>query len=277
MSDPFYVRFNIDVDLAEACRRFVNRIENYVLTLMNELHGRYAEPLDPIMIAVETALGEQHLTFVFSSGVFIEVWRERVANDFSRCLQATEALYAALAGRSRFISEGLSRSVVSALAQSEIDLGISWQDGIFTKKGAVLLDENLANEPLRWLADPKYASVLTPFKKGLTDLLEAEKKEERRGDVIKDMYEALEALTKVVTGNDRDLSGNKEKFISMLKLSPGYSKLLGQYIDFGCELRHAVSLREVRKWPSFPETENFVYLTGSFIRLAILPLAPQKK
>ena len=197
MAEPFHVRFNIDLPIEEAQRRFMNRIENYVLMVLRDLQDSYRHQnqfaLDPIIVLVEAELGEPHLTFVSSPGVFIEVWRKRIGNDFSRCLQAIEGLYPALQLQYREIQSRLNKAVLLALSQSEMDLGVSWQQGIFTKKGAKLLDERLVNEPLRWLADPAYQNVLVPFEKGIKHFLEGEKEPERLADAVTDMYEATEA------------------------------------------------------------------------------------
>lgn len=94
MPDPFHVRFNIDVPIEEARRRFINRIENGVLKLAQVIDGewraRHVNALDPLIIEVESALGEPHLSHVSSPGVFIGVWRERIHGEFRRCLIAVE-------------------------------------------------------------------------------------------------------------------------------------------------------------------------------------------
>lgn len=117
--------------------------------------------------------------------------------------------------------------VEEALELSETDLGVSWENGIFLKKGAKLLDERLVNEPLRWLGDPAYRNVLTPFEKGLKHFLEGGKEPERLADSITDMYEATEALAKIVTNKPtKDLSALREDFISKVGLPELYKKML---------------------------------------------------
>jgi len=177
MPDPFHVRFNIDVPIDEARRRFVNRIENRVLKLVELINegGRNKSALDPLIIDIESALGEPHLRYVWSPGLFIEVWRKRINGDFYRCLVAVENLHELVSARFPSGSRAVTAVITESLAQSETDLGISWQDGSFSKKGAELLDEKLVNESLRWLADPRYENALIPFQKGLSHLLEGTK------------------------------------------------------------------------------------------------------
>lgn len=274
MPDPFYVRFNIDVPVEEARTRFINRIENRVRKMAKALYdasqAHHTNVLDPLMIEVETALGEPHLDHVSSPNGFVLAWRERVADDFSRCLLAIEGLYQALAAIAEVLPPKLSAAVTETINQSEVDLGIAWQGGLFLKKGAELLDEKLVNEPLRWLAEPKYETVLIPFKKGLSHLLEGTKDKQRFGDAVSDMYEALEAMAKIITDKpSKDLAGLREEFVAKVRIPPPYKNMLKEYIDYGCDFRHAVETGQQRSWPLEHEAEAFVYLTGLFIRLAI--------
>jgi sulfur transfer protein SufE len=83
------------------------------------------------------------------------------------------------------------------------------------------------------------------------------------------MYEALEALAKVVTGRDKDLSANRELFLSKVKASEGYKGILKEYIEYANNFRHAPKQGQEKPNVSVNECESFVYLTGLFIRLAI--------
>jgi len=134
---------------------------------------------------------------------------------------------------------------------------------------AKLLDEKLVNEELQWLSTQGYESVLGPFKRGLDHFLHSEQRPELLSDVITDMYEALEALAKIATGNDRELSGNRELFISNVKASQEYKQILKGYIGYANKFRHALTGGKKRPDISRKEAESFIYLTGLFIRLAI--------
>src|SRR5439155_6950793 len=123
-----------------------------------------------------------------------------------------------------------------------VDLGIEWKDGRFTRKGAALLDQVLVNDPLHWLHKIGYKTVSDPFEKGLSNFLSAQNKPELFGDVVTDMYEAIEALAKVVTGRgNKDLSGNKELLLSKIKASDSHKAMLSEYIDYANKFRHAAS------------------------------------
>jgi len=252
----FHERFEIPVDIDEARLRFVNRIHNRIfrLFLLNESEGR------PYVI-VEAIANELGLRY--SSGSVVENY---VKDDYQRTLQAIQGMRKALSPdkQARF-----DPMVVETLKESELDLGITYEKGVFIKTGAKLLDEDLINEPLRWLSSSRYEAVRQPFEKGLIHLLEAENRPELLSDVVTDMYETLEALAKIVTGRDKDLSANAESFVKSVNISEPYKKLLKEYISYANNFRHAASTNAPKPNLSIAEVESFTYLTGVFIRLAM--------
>ena len=277
MPDPFYARFNIDVPIDEARRRFVNRVANRVRMIASALS--FDDTLDPLLWEIEATLGESHSRQIehgiYGVPTFVERWCEIVGDDFLRCLHALEGFYrgipaASLMGGYTPPVGALNDAIRETLAESECDVGVSWENGIFTRKGAEILDEKLINESLRWLADPKYQNVLLPFQKGLSHFLEGTKNPQQYGNAVTDMYEALEAIARIVTDKPaRDLSALREEFIAKLRLPEAHKTMLKQYIDYGCDFRHAVQMGQIRTWPLEHEAENFVYMTGLFVRLAI--------
>ena len=279
MSPPFHRRFNINLATGETEKRFVNRIQNEIIKLAQEINDQFSGPgnqfggsriLDPLMIEVETHLGEAHAEYILDNSKFAKRWKALVGDTFYICLQAVEGLYDQLRKALPPKGQEFKEAVTQLLSMSEEDLGVTWQDGIFTKKGAGVLDEALVNEPLRWLTGPKYENVLVPFRKGLEHFLEGEKKPERFADAITDMYEAIEALAKIVTERpSKDLSANRELFITKLGLTEPYKRMLKEYVDYGSTFRHAAEGMKPKTWPMPHEAEAFVYLTGLFIRLAI--------
>jgi hypothetical protein len=265
---PFHERFGIEVGTDEARRQFINRVSNLVFDdLIDSLYG--VTPYE-VHRNLAQALGEKYDSL--TSKLALDSY---VGNDFYRCLKVLETLYRVLKymGTSE---ESLSKLIDDIIQDSEIDLGISWQPPIFVPTGAKLLDERLVNDPLHWLDEPKYKSVYDPFKDGLSHFLESQKKPHLLKDVITDMYEAVEALAKIVTGrfND-DLSANRQLFIKNIKASKSYKWLIDQllkdYIAYANDFRHAEDQPGTRPVPSRDEVESFMYLTGLFIRLAVQP------
>ena len=259
---PFHQRFNIEVPLEDAQQRFRNRVMNHLELLFPKFdaHGR-------VMRAVATELG------IAYSGGDTPAFYVGVAGrgeDFAGLLQCLEALHKAVEPNLPGLQVIIDKIVREALSHSEIDLGIEWKAGVFWKSGAKLLDKELVNEPLQWLSDPKYKNVLAPFKKGLSHYLEASKAPERLSDAVTDMYEALEAMAKIVTQRPtRDLSANAELFVKKLGLSKHYSTSLKEYIGYANEFRHGQEEGKERVPPAPQEVEAFIYATGMYFRLAV--------
>lgn len=266
---PFHKRFNIEVDLEEVKKRFLNRIQNQIEAIFPSLAlgGIGDASMSGVLCKLASILGEKYEILISFDHYF--------RGDFYQRLRAVEALHQALPVPS--YQGKLDKMVQSVISENEIDLGIQWRAGVFWPSGAKLLDEALVNEPLQWLSDLKYQNVIAPFEKGLRHFMEAPKHPERLADTVTDMYEALEAMAKVATGRpDKDLSGNRKLFVKKLGLSDYYKRMLKDYISYANEFRHAVEEDKERKPPLAQEVEAFIYTTGLFIRLAIERLNTQK-
>jgi hypothetical protein len=264
---PFEKRFDIPLALEDVKERFMNRIWNSLNQEFNLLveSSPFSEYL-PALRHVADGLGVMyHRNYGFG---------HYAGEDFNQLLNSLELLYAGLLEYDRASDARTLESLIqSAISMSEIDLGIEWRNGIFQPSGANLLDEELVNEPMKWLADPKYKNVLQPFQKGLRHYLETTKDQSKLPDTITDMYEALEALAKIVTERpNKDLTANAQLFVSKLGLSEYYNKMLKDYIDYACDYRHGVEQTRERQLPKRNEVEAFIYTTGLFIRLAIQQL-----
>jgi len=263
----FHRRFDVRVDRKEAEQRFVNRARNILFDTVIDDRFRGDEYGD-LARYVASVLGDVYIGGAIES--------EYVNGDFLRCLQAIEAIYA-YAGEDTNATE-IKSEIDSALTwlfqQSEVDLGVSWKEGTFLRTGAPLLDEALINDPLKWLRDTNLPSVLAPFQKAIGHFLQAKEHPEQLSDVITDMYEALEALAREVTGNNKDLSGNQDLLLKALRLSEGFKGILKKYIEYANNFRHAVRLGTEKPSLTESETESFMYLTGAFIRLAASTRSP---
>lgn len=257
MTKDFHERFEITVPVDEARKRFVNRAMNVIFSEFF-IHNLSDDERYYARLRIATALGQR---YSYNTGI-----DHYIQNDFVNCLQAIEAFHGYLDSYDRV---SLNIVIETLLGQAEVDLGVKWGNGKFIKTGAKLLDDKLINDPLRWLRKVKFEGVLSPYEKGLRHFIESEIKPELLSDVTTDMYEALESLAKIVVGNDRDLSANRESFIKQVNASEAYKAILKDYISYANNFRHG--LNEAAKKPilSIKEVESFVYLTGIFIRLAI--------
>ncbi len=269
MTGKFHERFDIEVGGAEARQRFMNRVYD----LVSEGFARTYIPWDEYESAqkyVAARLGD-----LYSGNYLVALHR---SGDFYKHLHALEALgdFIVEIKKSFPLNHALQGQVQSILDMSEADLGVTYQEGRFLRKGAALLDERLVNDPLHWLTAKGHESVLAPFRKGLDHLLRSSQQPQLRADVVTDMYEAVEALAKIVVGNGADLSKNRERFIAAVKASDPYKKLLKDYIEYANDFRHAAEEGKPKPKLSEREAESFVYLTGVFIRLAMPETAPRQ-
>jgi hypothetical protein len=183
MAAKFHERFQIELNLEDVRRRFVNRVHQLVFY-------EFLRPLNAvdrlrILEAVAFDLGDPPKR----SGN-LGALDQQVGSDFLRNVQAIEVLYQFIGDNDK--QKDLEERIEHLLDTSEVDLGIRWENGQFIKSGATLLDEQLVNDPLRWLRASGYETVLTPFEKGLSHFLHATKRPELLADVVTDMYESLD-------------------------------------------------------------------------------------
>jgi len=259
-SAPFHERFNLRIGDGSARRRFLNRITNYIWD------GFFQHDVDEkimrgqVLWQIANDFGEEY--------EWDDSFEDYIKGDYYRCLHALESAYHGLNAKAR--KADLSGLIETVLSMSEIDLGIEWRKGVFIRTGARELDEALVNVPLEWLADDKYSNLRRPFQKGLSAFLESDTEPMRRTDVIRDMYEALAALAKLVTGRpNRDLSANAEMFIRAVDASEQYKRLLKEYIAYANTFRHGLHSEAKLPEVSSREVESIIYLTGIFIRMVM--------
>lgn len=255
----FHERFELDLGVDEAKRRFVNRVLNFLIHEI-QIVACHRYGIDGWMSLerhICSKLGEQWRGHGCLSSV--------VNYDFEKSLQAIEALYA----HPKFV--GLANDGIALILQdTEIDIGVRWENGRFLPSGAPVLDQKLVSDVLGILSSSQHKGVSDAFMKGLDHFLNSIQKPELFPDVLRDMYDALEALAKIICKNDRDLSANREKFISDLKLADSYKRMLKEYIEYANDFaRHAGPAGKQKPLPVRREVEGFMYLTGLFIRLAL--------
>ena len=256
MPSRFHERFEITIGLDDVKERFVNRIGNRIFNEFFEY--RISAVKYELLKAIADELGDW---FTTRKG-----FEDYTKSDFHKTLQALEGSRRILIADLQLQLDAL---ITKTLNDSELDLGVRYENGVFVRTGARLLDRKLVNESLRWLSDKKYESVLEPFSKGLEHLLKSEKYPAVFSDVVTDMYEALEALAKIVTDKDKELSANAELFLKKLAVSEAYKKILKEYISYANKFRHAAATSAPKPNLSIGEVESFTYLTGVFIRLTI--------
>ena len=240
----------------------MNRVLNHVKQTVFAGGYRNISSHD-FLSSLSNALGER-FDRTFASIDSDGLLEEYAGNDFHRALRVLEVLCQMQALQSE--REKVSKFATDLLKNSEVSLGMRWRDGVFVKTGAEALDSALVNDPLKWLSKQELKTVREPFEKGLSHYLAASKNARLYGDVITDMYESVEALSKIITERPtRDLSGNAELFLKKIRASESYKKILKEYIAYANNFRHGGEKLAVEEH----EAESFIYLTGLFIRMAI--------
>ena len=120
MAQKFHQRFNIEVSLGQAERKFVNRVNNFVVHSLifgvyRESESDHDSPLEKYLVQ---RLGER--------------WKGRgclqntLVDDYHIHLRAIEALFEN--PRTRDVTD---RAIKGILLDSEIDIGIRWDNGHF--------------------------------------------------------------------------------------------------------------------------------------------------
>src|SRR5580704_16661123 len=135
----FYQRFNLDISVEDAMKKFVARAH---MRIFNEFYESNPDFRTEMFRAVGDALGK------------VPKWSNRslsaqVGDDFNDVLMAIEGMYRSLPG-SR-LPDTLDRLVNRLFDRSELDLGIRWVAPRFQRAGAEELDRVLVNDTLDWL------------------------------------------------------------------------------------------------------------------------------
>jgi hypothetical protein len=264
MAEKFHERFNIPVPIEEARRRFINRVQNQILSygaLAGE--GKIQYCWNRSCKAVANRIGEPYRAAYDAMAIFTESW------EWHKTLQAIEAVYDEYKA-AVFLPFDVGQIIDSILSAAEVDLGIRWTGGRFIPAGADELDQVLINDSLRWMRDrPGLKTVIDPFSKALEHLLWSTANPNVLSDVITDAFESLEALAKIVTGKDKTLDSNRELFLSKVKASDAYKLILREYCTYAHNFWHGVADPKDKPVIDYAEAESFVYLTGLFIRLTI--------
>ncbi|HXX73952.1 MAG TPA: hypothetical protein VEI50_02380 [Nitrospiraceae bacterium] len=260
MTQKFHERFNIHIPIEEEKKKFVNRVHNQILEqFWWDLHPDERNIYEGNLLMILGIKNRRDGTPL----------HRYIREEFWANVKAVEAISMMLKGHRN--AGYLEALIMHILSLSEVDLGIRWHEGQFRPSGSGILDEKLVNDVLGCLQGEKYDGVRSSFNKGLEHLLHSIGKPQLLSDVITDMYEALEGLAKVVTGRgEKDLSGNAESFIKAVEVSDLYKPILKEYVVYGNKIRHAGKDGQPKPDLTRKEVESFVYLTGVFIRLALI-------
>jgi hypothetical protein len=162
----------------------------------------------------------------------------------------------------------LSGWIETALDQTTVDLGITWNDGMFYPSGARELDEPLVEETFKWLAD--FPNEKADFLKAVTGYAN-----KQLGEVIINCYVAVEGVARAILDNKKTLDNNRDGLMKRLQLSQEWKALLSNFITYANEFKRHASENRHNLNPI--EVEGFLYMTGILLRMMILAAKTKHK
>src|ERR1041385_3716735 len=129
---PFHTRFDLPMDRTESRRRFMNRVKNLIFDRFLETDIE-TEIYDTVRWRLAMDLGEEHSHFM--------LLRDYAKKDFFESLRVVESCYETLQDEAPDKADELENCVEGILSEyNEAELNIRWQDGVFIRTGAKLLD-----------------------------------------------------------------------------------------------------------------------------------------
>lgn len=258
--------FGIQDDLLTEQRRFVERINQTALASIEKFQYPISYKLIFEVVCywlgtnANDRIAKANQGNYFSSETFIPPLRSLTHDEFMETLKVLEFLYKALE-KSPDSQKTLSRSIENALGYATVDLGVTWNAGMFYPSGAQELDVKLIEEPLKWLQDfpNEKADYLKSIKGYANKQLDV---------VIINCYIAVEGLARVILENQKTLDNNREGLMKTLGLSQEWKALLSNFITYANEFKRHAS--ENRHNLNPVEVEGFLYMTGVLLRMATL-------
>lgn len=257
-----YQKLGLSINLENSQKMFIDRINNllfYSKSFNNDyfqINNLYFQFCNEAMIKYVEYLD---LKFVFEQ-----------TKDFQQYLINLQILLKILLDKNKNEYDILISLIKSTLDDIPYNLGYSLKkiknDFYIIPLSCQILDKDIVEDVLNFIDSPEKLLIYKPYAKGLKEFLESKNNNEKSKNVIRDMYESLEALAKFICKNGKDLSSNCELFIKTIKVNDYYKKILKNYIDFSNEYRHPP--KKPGNQLTEKEIESFIYFTGIFIRLS---------
>jgi len=265
--------FGIQPNLDEERKQFVNRTNQtfHLIDTESRNEFKYNELFDKLCFALGRNANDlrredrgEVSEFELLDEQYDPEIRILTKDDFIETLRVLCVLYEIFKRREDVIRELgiqlIDARISNALSQATCDLGVRWKDGLFYPSGAEELDKALIEEPLVWL--DKYPNEREDYKRALDCYVEGT----HLGDVVRNCYTALEGVSRAILRNSKTLDNNKDALLAIIELSDGWKSILGAYINYAHDFRHA---SEGRYTASKEEAEAFLYMTGLIMRLLI--------
>lgn len=265
MLGRFNKAFGIQDDLLTEQRRFVERINQVVFPQIEK--QTYPTSDQEIFEVVCYLLGTNAHARIskanqmnYGSEILVPSLRSLTRDEFMETLKVLGFLHRAL-NKNSGGQQTLSNWIEAALSNATVDLGVTWNDGMFYPSGAKELDERLVDETFKWLTD--FPNEKANYLKAVTGYAD-----KQFGEVITNCYVAVEGLARNILGNSRTLDDNREGLMEELELSQEWKALLSNFIRYANEFQRHASENRHNLNPI--EVEGFLYMTGVLLRMMIL-------
>jgi hypothetical protein len=264
--------FGIQDDLLTEQRRFVERINQTAIPPIQSLHytPSYREVFEVVCYWLGINANDrisQANRGSYSYSVSIPSVRSLTGDDFMGTIKVLSLLYQGLKDNPS-AQQTLSGWIETALDQTTVDLGITWNDGMFYPSGARELDEPLVEETFKWLAD--FPNEKADFLKAVTGYAN-----KQLGEVIINCYVAVEGVARAILDNKKTLDNNRDGLMKRLQLSQEWKALLSNFINYANEFKRHASENRHKLNPV--EVEGFLYMTGVLLRMMILAAKTKPK
>lgn len=257
--------FGIKDDLSTEQGRFVERINQTALIRIEELN--YPVSYESIFKRVCYWLGTNANDRIFqwnrgrySHHTAVPNLRSLTGDDYLETLRVLVLLYKAL-DKVPAEQKALSDWIEAAISHATVDLGVTWNEGMFYPSGARELDQGLVEEPLKWLVD--FPNERADYLKAVTSYAG-----KQLDEVINNCYLAVEGIARVILANQKTLDNNREGLLRKLTLSQEWKALLSNFISYANEFKRHASENRHRLNPA--EVEAFLYMSGVLLRVAIV-------
>jgi hypothetical protein len=265
MLGRFNKAFGIHDDLLTEQRRFVERINQVVFPQIEKATypTSYREILEVVCYLLGTnahARISKANQMNYGSETLVPSLRSLTRDEYMETLKVLGFLHRTL-NKNSGGQQTLSRSIETALSNATVDLGVTWNDGMFYPSGARELDEPLVEETFKWLAD--FPSEKADYHKAVTGYAS-----KQLGEVITHCYVAVEGVARNILGNGKTLDNNREGLMEKLGLSQEWKALLSNFIRYANEFQRHASENRHNLNPI--EVEGFLYMTGVLLRMMTL-------
>jgi len=271
-----YKRFDVNISLSRALEIFDNKIQN-LLKNADIFVNRDFEVIVHCDLNYQLCneLGDRYLSF--------DLLQDRltsVSRNFNEYLARLQAILSKLheAGHNEQYN-ALVFVINTAIEESPVDLGIRLK--LYKRKcasivfaGSKLLDKKLVDDVIGILDDDSKLPIKIAFEKGLTEYMQAKQDKRKLKNSVRDMQVACDETVKLIF-QDKNLGLKhffKDDRYKLIKFNEYQKKIYWQLNDYIDKLVKHKADGEINN----EDAENIIYLTGMFIRMAVLKSENEK-